>query len=213
MNIRNVMLLILSLNLLISCNKTKVKQPKEIKKADSLFNSKNYEKAKGIYNRYYESNPNNDYVKKQIKVVDSLLNLDRKNAQYKEIIKIADSLFNNNLFSEAEYVYQEASIVFPLENYPIDQISFIQNIQNNQTELADKPYHIILGSFKVEENAARLQKKLEDEGFNSQFVPRKNGTMKAVTYTSHPDIHDAWNNLKDVQNNVHEDAWVLYYIF
>lgn len=207
------MLIILSLNLLVSCNKTNKKQPKEIKKADSLFNSKDYESAKEIYDNYKLSNPKNSYVKKQVRVVDSLLKLERKYAQYNEIIKIADSLFNNNLFGEAEYVYQEASIILPLENYPLDQINIIQNLENNQTALADKHYHIIVGSFEVNENAMRLQSQLQKEGFNSQFIPRHNGTMKAVTYTSHPDIHDAWNNLKYVKNNVHEDAWVLRHSF
>lgn len=212
-NIRKITLLFLCLYLLTSCHKTNEKQPKEIKKADSLFNNKDYESAKQIYDSFYLSNPDNEHVIKQLKVVDSILELDRKNAHYNEIIKIADSLFDNRKYEEAYYVYESAANLKPQDFFSVERIEEIEAILYSSSEYIEEPYHIIVGSFAVEANAIRLRNKLQDDGYNAQFIPRKNGTMKAVTFTSHPNIHDAYNNLNKAKKVVHEDAWVLYNLF
>lgn len=213
MNIKKLMLLILGILILGSCNKTEKKFSNEMIKADSLFNSANYEEAKLLYDKLYKSRPTNLELGKKISEVDSMRNLNRKNIQYQEILKIADSLFANKLFEEAEYVYQEASMILPNSNYPMDKINEIRDILSPYSGSLENTYHIIVGCFKVEDNAFRLKDKLVNEGFKSRFIPRRNGTMNAVTYTSHPDIHDAFNNLNRVKRNVHQDAWVLRHVF
>lgn len=197
----------------VACNKTKDKLPKEIKIADSLFNAKNYEDAKKIYDKIFDSQPENKYLERRLSKIDSFLELDRKNAHYNEVLKIADSLFDNRLYADAIYVYEDASDLRPKELYPLQKLEEINEILNDNFENPDDPYHIVVGCFAVESNAIRLRNKLQDEGFNAQFISRKNGTMKAVTYTSHPDIHDAYNNLNQAKRVVHEDSWVLYYLF
>ncbi len=199
--------------ILESCNKTEKKLPNEMIKADSLFNSANYEEAKLLYDSLYESNPDNLELEKKISEVDSMLNLNKKNIQYQEILKIADSLFQNKLFEDAEYVYLEASLILPNSDYPIDKINEIRDILSPYSGSPDNTYHIIVGCFEVEDNAFRLRDKLVNEGFESRLIPRENGTMNAVTYTAHPDIHDAFNNLNRVKRNIHQDAWVLRYVF
>lgn len=213
MNIRKTILIFLSLCLLVSCNKSKEKFPVEIKKADSLFNSKNYEEAKELYNKVFESQPENKYLEKRISKIDSILKFDKNNAHYNEVLKIADSLFENKLYEDAIYAYESAAILKPDDLYPVEKMEEIDTILKGSEEKIDEPYHIIVGCFAVESNAIRLRNKLQDEGYNAHFITRKNGTMKAVTYTSHPDIHDAYNNLNKAKKEVHKDAWVLYYIF
>jgi len=212
-NIRKTILIFLSLCLLVSCNKSKEKFPVEIKKADSLFNSKNYEEAKELYNKVFESQPENKYLEKRISKIDSILKFDKNNAHYNEVLKIADSLFENKLYEDAIYAYESAAILKPDDLYPVEKMEEIDTILKGSEEKIDEPYHIIVGCFAVESNAIRLRNKLQDEGYNAHFITRKNGTMKAVTYTSHPDIHDAYNNLNKAKKEVHKDAWVLYYIF
>lgn len=213
MNIKKAILLLLGIIIIDSCNKTDKKFSREMNRADSLSNSANYKEAKELYQKIYRENPDNKDIEIKINKVDSLLKLNRSVIQYQEIIKIADSLFNNSLFDEAEYAYQEASMILPEEYYPIDKIAEIRDIQNPYSDSIENTYHLIVGCFEVEENALRLQKKLLANGFESRFISRKNGTMKAVTYTSHPDIHDAYNNLNRVQRNVQRDTWVLRHNF
>lgn len=213
MNIKKAILLLLGIIIIDSCNKADKKFSREMNKADSLSSSANYEEAKELYQKIYNENPDKKDIELKISKVDSLLKLNRSIIQYQEIIKIADSLFNNGLFDEAEYAYQEASMVLPEEYYPVDKIEEIRDIQNPYSDSKDNTYHLIVGCFEVEGNAIGMQEKLLAKGFDSRFISRKNGSMKAVTYTSHPDIHDAYNNLNRVQRNVHKDAWVLRHNF
>ena len=213
MNIKKAILLFLGIIIIDSCNKTEKKFSREMNRADSLSNSANYEEAKELYQKIYRENPDIKDIELKISKVDSLLKFHRSTVQYNEIIKIADSLFNKGLFDEAEYAYQEASLVLPEEYYPVNKIKEIRDIQNPHSGTSENIYHLIVGCFEVEENADGLREELQAKGFDSRFISRKNGTLKAVTYTSHTDIHDANNNLKRVQRNVHNDAWVLRHNF
>lgn len=181
--------------------------------ADSLFNEKDYKEAKYLYEQLYEANPDNELIEKKITEVDSLLVLNRKLIQYKEFIKIADSLFNINEIMEAEYVYEEAALILPDAFHPKDRIEEIKNMQNENITSSDNSYHLIVGCFAVKDNAIRLREKLVSQGLDAHLIPRKNGTMNAVTYTSHPNIHDAYNHLNSVRRNIHKDTWVLRDMF
>lgn len=212
-NTYKIVLIILSLGLLISCNKSKKKLTKKMIVADSLLNEKDYKEAKYLYEQLREANPDNELIEKKITEVDSLLVLNRKFIQYQEFIKIADSLFNNNEIMEAEYVYQEAALVLPDAFYPKDKIEEIKNMQNEKVISSDNSYHLIVGCFAVKDNAIRLREKLVSQGLDAHLIPRENGTMNAVAYTTHPDIHDAYNHLNSIRRNIHKDTWVLRYMF
>ncbi len=211
--VNKIVVLLIFLSLVLTCKKAVNKDLKDVNKADSLVTSANYEEALELYNKIYEKNPEDKELASKINKVDSLLVLKRKTIQYQEIIKIADSLFNINELDQAEYVYQEASLILPEELYPLDKIKEIGDIQNPHASPNENPYHLVVGVFEMEDNAQGLRERLLAEGYDSRFIPRENGTMKAVTYTSHPDIHDAYNNLARTKRDIHEDAWVLSHVF
>jgi len=74
-----------------------------------------------------------------------------------------------------------------------------------------KPYHIIIGSYTNEALANIAYNKAKKMGFKPYFVSRYNGKYTAVSIASFTDIHQAYNNLYDIQDEYGlDDAWVLF---
>jgi len=73
------------------------------------------------------------------------------------------------------------------------------------------PYHIIIGSYVNDAIAEVAYKKAEKLGFKPYYVSRYNGKYTAVSIKSFPDIHKAYNNLYEIQDEFgFEEAWVLF---
>ncbi len=78
-----------------------------------------------------------------------------------------------------------------------------------ETPVAVVKYHVVAGSFKNQNYAAKFSEKLKQEGFNSTIVgPRNN--FYVVTYASFEARKDAiaeYNRLKET----HDQIWILKY--
>jgi len=104
-----------------------------------------------------------------------------------------------------------------VETYPVDQIRKIDALLLEMEAAAkrdnkkDFHFHIVIGSFANGENALTMQKKWHAEGRKTMIIPREEFDMEAVTYDAYPDIHAAYNALKNVQEEITEDSWVIYF--
>jgi len=71
------------------------------------------------------------------------------------------------------------------------------------------PYHIVAGSFRLEENAERIYQKLSKEGFKARrLAPNKHGLFP-VLYGSYPTFEEAQKARVEIQKAQAPDAWVL----
>jgi len=71
------------------------------------------------------------------------------------------------------------------------------------------PYHVVAGSFRLEENAERIYQKLSKEGFKARrLAPNKHGLFP-VLYGSYPTFEEAQKARVEIQKAQAPDAWVL----
>jgi len=78
-----------------------------------------------------------------------------------------------------------------------------------QVEDDDPRYHIIIGCFKVQDNANNLREVLTRNGLNPKRIIFKNG-YDAVSIIQSDDWSQIYNQLKDFRNSPYcpEDVWI-----
>lgn len=183
-------------------------------KADRLLNAELYEQAREFYLEAFSLKPDEVYPKDQLLKIDSMLTAHQVAGQYKMMLGQADSLFVFKDYENARTIYLEAARINPGDPYPFDQISQIEVIlaEATTTEPAiEGNYHIVVGVFENETNAVQMQQKLREKGFNSLIIARREFDMKAVTYGAYSNIHEAYNDLPNVRQELKSDAWVIYH--
>jgi len=100
-----------------------------ISKADKLFQEEALAEAKDEYEKARDLKPLEQYPEVKISEIDDILeDLKNKWETYTSLIAGADKLFFADDYEEARNQYQKASDMFPLEEYPIDQITMINDI-------------------------------------------------------------------------------------
>jgi tetratricopeptide (TPR) repeat protein len=100
-----------------------------ISRADGMFKEENYTDAKAEYNKAIGIKPLEQYPKVKIEEINTILkDLSTKQELYTNLIKGADRLFFSDEYEEAREQYRQASYLFPKEEYPIDQITMINEI-------------------------------------------------------------------------------------
>ncbi len=107
-----------------------------ITEADNLFNNRNYQDAKGKYEKAAGLKPQESYPRDKIKEIDQLLAAIKKAAEdkteqenmYKQLIKNADKSFKSNLYEPARADYLAASNIKPDETYPKEKLAEIDRI-------------------------------------------------------------------------------------
>jgi len=190
---------------------------KAISKADESYTEQNYTEAKGHYEEALKIKPGEDFPKQRLDEIDELLLLLEMKEKYDNAIQTADGLFNQKDYKRAKEFYLMAMNYNDSETYPVEQIRKIdERLLELEAEAArnskkDFHFHIVIGSFANGENAISMQKKWHAEGRKSFIIPREEFDMEAVTYDAYPDIHAAYNALSKVQDEITEDAWVIYY--
>jgi len=78
------------------------------------------------------------------------------------------------------------------------------------TQVSDNvPYHIIAGSFKSEENAKKKTKELQNSGYSDAQIVGKNAyQLYMVAYKSFTEYDHAINELKNIQQDDNQEAWL-----
>lgn len=208
-----ISILFVSVFVMSSCNRKANKGYKEaVSSADSFYNSADYSNAKINYIKALKFKPEEVYPKKRVHKIDSIMAVQKLEADYESAIKEGDELFNEKDFAQAKISFERAVSLKDDQQYPKEMLSKIEeNLAEirKQEELSKYPYHIIVGCFTVESNAIRLNEKLKAEGKDSRIIPLFNGKYGAVSVASYPDITSAYNNIEEAKSTYGEEAWVL----
>ncbi len=113
-----------------------------VAQADDLFNAGTFDEAKTTYQRALELKPSEQYPKDQIALIETKISEKRSQEDnYKAAIAEADRLFEAKDYPNALPVYQKALALKPSETHPQERISTINNILEEQRQLADKDYN------------------------------------------------------------------------
>jgi hypothetical protein len=96
--------------------------------ADSLFNLKEYNPAKGAYSMALEFKPNESYPSTRIKEIEKLIEDQRKafEADYANKIKKADELYSAKQYMQAQELYEMALTIKPEDEYPEQKLADIK---------------------------------------------------------------------------------------
>ncbi|MSP84330.1 MAG: SPOR domain-containing protein [Flavobacteriaceae bacterium] len=71
------------------------------------------------------------------------------------------------------------------------------------------PYHVVAGSFRVEENAERIYQKLRKEGFKARRLTPNNHGLFPVLYGSYSTFEEAQKERVKIRKTQNPDAWLL----
>jgi methylmalonyl-CoA mutase cobalamin-binding subunit len=99
-----------------------------IKSADTKFTAKDFAGAKTIYQQASDLKTSEQYPKDRIKACDDAMGAAAIDAQYKDLIKQADTKFTAKDYTGAKDLYTQASGVKPTEQYPKDKIKAIDDL-------------------------------------------------------------------------------------
>jgi len=152
--------------------------------AAQLLKEKKYELARAQYQNSLTLKPGENYPKKQIAEINTILArlAKERNQRYAVALSMADNLYNSRHFQKAVSMYEEAASIKPGEPYPGEQITacktFIVQIVAEQTQKyklaiaeADRLY-----TAKVYDKAIKAYKKAEkakpDESYPAVMIKK-----------------------------------------
>ncbi|NLI71441.1 MAG: SPOR domain-containing protein [Bacteroidales bacterium] len=104
----------------------------------------------------------------------------------------------------------------PTQPVVVNQVESNERTIDESFKLADgemnsdafnRRYHVVVGSFSVQNNAKNLQRTLNNEGNNAIIVVNERG-MYRVLIASYDDYSQARNRINQISNRF-PDAWVL----
>lgn len=153
------------------------------------------------------SNHINNFIDDYYHDADSLLKLidTIDNDTYYNFINVINK-FNNHIDSVSNNLNIKNNRIFLYNKYKksIDS-TFKQNniLEKNST----KKYHIIIGSFKIKENAEKLINQYDN---NSNLTIIKKGELYNVSLMSFSTLEETKNNLLWLkENSTHKNCWIL----
>jgi tetratricopeptide (TPR) repeat protein len=133
-----------------------VQYDKLIAAADGKFNEKDYTKAKELFTRARNMNPNDNYPLQKLSEIDQLLiqmasnKIDDEKFQanqekYNQLIKKADAAQSQEEWNKAKELYIQANKTLPSESYPQEQIDIInQKMKDSAVDEIEKQYNKII---------------------------------------------------------------------
>lgn len=88
-----------------------------------------------------------------------------------------------------------------------------QKISGEEEKVSEpgKKYYIVAGSFRLEENAEKLMKKLQAKGYNSEIFGTTSHGLVMVSYEAFVAKNDALTELKRITREENPNAWLIEY--
>jgi tetratricopeptide (TPR) repeat protein len=166
-----------------------------IKKADDLFGVKDYSVARFYYSKATEIKPSEEYPKKQIDLIEKLIDSQLSDAdlsEYNNAITQADNAFASKNYQIAKFFYYKALGIKSWEKYPKDRINEILALTNS------------LLSEKEEKEYKNIIAKADEAYFNKDLPISRFYYNKALSIKkdeNYPRI-----KLKDIQKLIDQDS-------
>ncbi|NVK52620.1 MAG: hypothetical protein HWD85_06770 [Flavobacteriaceae bacterium] len=200
--------------LITACSNTDNTYQKDIKTADSLFTLQQFEAAKKYYTKALNLKREEKYPQKQIAKINTAITKIKED-KYLSLLQKADSLYTNKNYSGAKKLYLNASNFKPNEESLKTKIDRIDKLMTDQKRKADKPFHVIVGSYSVESNAVAHQKRLATSNIQSNIKISREGNH-LISIKSFKSINKAYNYLDYLENNndpMYKDKIWIYHFY
>ncbi|MCX6251108.1 MAG: hypothetical protein NTX61_10195 [Bacteroidetes bacterium] len=127
-----------TMDLLRSQKATNILYDVAIASAEKLFQAKDYEKAKGEFEKASRVNPSDQYAKDRInECIKVMIDLKTKEEMYAKAIETADKFYASKNWQDALLQYQDASVIKPDEKYPQDRIAELTLLLKSMKEKDD----------------------------------------------------------------------------
>lgn len=213
MKTKIVLFALVSLLFVTACNNKDKSYKKELATVDSLFKAEKYEDAKTYITSILKKHPKDKVALKKLEDINTILTQQKNDSDFQNAILEAEAYFENEKYEEAKLSYEKAIRIKPDYEEALNRLKEIESLLPKEKKTIstynnNKPYHIIVGCFMYKSNALKLQEALLARGLDSHLIPR--GKLTAVTYSSHEDVHKAYNFLTHVvEDSLEDNTWVL----
>jgi tetratricopeptide (TPR) repeat protein len=122
-----------------------------VQQGDGLFRSQDFNGSKTKYQQALVIYASEQYPKNQIAKIDNIISRSKQEAEYKEIIAVADNLFNKSSWDEAKIKYGLALQIFADNPYPKQQINEINKHISSDVKLAiEEKYNVLAAQAEQE---------------------------------------------------------------
>ena len=142
----------------------------QLEKADKLFQTQKFEAAKEAYIAVQKQDPSNDYVNKQIQLVEeniAMLNQKKTKQVFDLLVKEATDLFNSKSYLQAKEKFEKALSFKPNDSFSINKLKEIDEILNPPVASGElKPLGEVFDG-SVLDGFAALQKAEEQRRYRS----------------------------------------------
>ncbi len=105
---------------------------------------------------------------------------------------------------EVENKIQEATFFIPTPLLSPDTLS-----QAETPVIKTYPFHIMAGAFRKERYAEKTFKELVAKGYDARILKKNNNGLIPVVYGSYATYAEAQYKMKQIQDSINEDAWLL----
>lgn len=115
---------------------------------------------------------------------------------------------------ETQNIEEEVAVTNPVSEYEDQTVlvreEMVNRIENSLVVPLSENYFVIMGSFKVLDNALKFQTQLQKEGFNSQLLQNDKGLYR-VSVFSYNDVNEARQKVLSVRKQYpkYSDTWLL----
>ncbi len=99
-----------------------------IRTADKFFDEKNFTAAKNSYLKASGIKPGEEYPAQRLTEIEGILQQQKTDDDYRQVILAADGYFKTQSYSEAKQEYSKALVLKPGEEYPQSQVNKIDDL-------------------------------------------------------------------------------------
>mgnify|MGYP003707352727 CR=1 FL=1 len=105
-----------------------------VNEADQELTRQNYDAAKQKYQEALKLKKDGEEAKKQLALIEDIIK--KRKEKYDKIISAADADFSSEKYQNSISQYEEALLIFPIEQYPKDQIKKAKDLMQKKKEEA-----------------------------------------------------------------------------
>ena len=111
-------------------------------------------------------------------------------------------LVQQNVQEKINQKLQEATFLLPNPATAID-------LTLEEIKQTSKPYHVVAGAYRNEQNAQKAMRELISQGYDSQVLAKNKKGLIPVTFGSYSNLNEAQNLITKIEAKDSIDAWLL----
>ncbi|SFR36105.1 Sporulation related domain-containing protein [Robiginitalea myxolifaciens] len=128
---------------------------------------------------------------------------------FNQDFKVNDAQVRAEAQKEVTRQIQEATF---FSNNPLELPTLTLEVVQEEApapEIFEARHHIIAGAFRVRANAEKKIRQLKRRGFDARYIGENAYGLHQVAYGSYVEAEEALEKLKEIKQQVSQDAWLL----